>query len=210
MDLRKIKTVFICPDHNEKYKARCAYMFDLLKSLGFERVAHYKSAGYTSDVLYPLNIATYNILQMHMDEPVLILEDDLEFVKSASFIIDPPKDAEAVYVGISGCNMNFEKNINEGHALVIPIDAQYMKIQNMLSAHAILYLTPSYKKCIAYALSLTRDPNDMELCKHQASYAVYGLRRPICWQSAKFNVPWIEYVTKIQINDDGYAEKLLE
>lgn len=210
MDLRKIKTVFICPDHNEKYRARCKYMFDLLRSLGFERVAHYKSERITPDTVYPLNAATYNILQMHLDEPVLILEDDLEFVKSASFVIDPPKDADAVYVGISGCNMDFEKNINGGHAKVLPIDSQYMKILNMLSTHAILYLSRSYKECVITAFQTTSDATDIELCKHQASHAVYGLRRPICWQSAKFNSPWIEYVTKIQMDDHGYAEKLLE
>lgn len=84
IDLRKIKTIFICPDHNEMYKARCKYMFSLLQDMGFEQIIHYKSG---SSEAYPLNLATYNILQMNMNEPVLILEDDIEFISNPNFII---------------------------------------------------------------------------------------------------------------------------
>lgn len=209
VDLRKIKTVFICPDHNEKYRARCKYMFELLHKLGFERVAHYKSGSDIHDP-YPLNLATHNILQMHMDEPVFIVEDDLEFIPDCNFVFEFPENADAVYFGICGCNYDFEKKINGGKAVFDIINSKYMRVLNMLSAHAILYLSPQYKSFIANALKTTNTANDIEICKHQPKFKLLARRRPICWQSAKFNTPWIEYVTKIKIKDDGYAEKLTE
>lgn len=205
-DLRKIKTVFICPDHNEKYKERCRYMYKLLNDLGFENVAHYKSASQTGADLYPLNTATYNILQMHLHEPVFIVEDDLEFVSEPNFIIEVPIAADAVYVGISGCNFNFEKGINEGHAKFEIINSTFVRVLNMLSAHAILYISPTYKRHVANALHNTSLTNDIEICKHQPLFNVLGLREPICWQSAKFNTSWIEYITKIRIDDYGYGK----
>lgn len=210
IDLRKIKTVFICPEHNEKYKLRCKYMFDLLHKLGFEHVVHYKSGIQGAHELYPLNRATYNVLQMHMHEPVFIIEDDLEFVSNPQFIFEIPSDADAVYFGISGSNYNFEKSKNEGNAKFHILNSKYMRILNMLSAHAILYISPKYKAFISDALNTTDEPNDIEICKHQTKFNLIGLRKPICWQSAKFNIPWIEYITKIQIKDNGYSEDLSE
>ena len=206
IDLRKIKTVFICPDHNEKYKARCIYMFELLHKLGFERVVHYKSGSDTHDP-YPLNIATHNILQMHMDEPVFILEDELEFLPNPQFVFEIPSYADAIYFGIGGCNYDFEKRINGDKALFEIINSKYMRVLNMLTAHAVLYLSPNYKSFIANALKNTNTANDIEICKHQTKFSLLARCIPICWQSAKFNPPWMEYVTKIQIKNNG-AEKL--
>ena len=208
IDLRKIKTVFICPDHNEKYKARYNYMITLLQTLGFEKIIHYKSSSPGQYEPYPLNRATYDILQMHADEPVFIIEDDLEFVNNPQLIFEVPSDADAVYFGISGSNFNFEKDKNEGHAKFEIINSKYMRVLNMLSAHAILYLSPNYKSFISSVLKNTNTANDIEICKHQTRFNLLGLRKPICWQSAKFNIPWIEYITKIQIKEDGYTAVL--
>lgn len=206
LDLRKIKTVFICPEHNEKYKVRCTYMFTMLKNLGFEHVAHYKSGSDRYDP-YPLNVATYNILQMHMNEPVFIIEDDLEFIENPPMIYEIPNDADAVYFGISGGNFNFETQINEGDAKFEIINSKYARVLNMLSAHAIVYLSPNYKSFIAQALKETNTANDVEICKHQPKFNLIALCKPICWQSATLNNNWnwIEYITKVQINSTGRA-----
>jgi hypothetical protein len=209
IDLRKIKTVFICPDHNEKYKERCVYIFELLRTLGFEHVAHYKSGSSEPHEPYPLNRATYNILQMHMNEPVLIVEDDLEFVPNPQMVFEIPPGTDAMYFGISGADFNFEKQINGGHAKFEIINSKYARILNMLSAHAILYISPTYKSFISSALRYTDTANDIEICKHQSNFNLIALRKPICWQSARFNNPWIEYITKIQIADNGYTDDLV-
>lgn len=202
IDIRKIKTVFICPDHNEAYKERCKYMFETLSLLGFEHIIHYKSE---SSDLYPLNNATHNILRICQDEPILIFEDDIEFIKDPEFIFDIPDHVDALYLGIGGCNFNFDTNKNEGAAKFQNIDSKYTRILNMLSAHAILYISIPYKLKISEALKITNTANDIEICKHQSKYVIYGLRKPICWQSAKFNKRWIEYITKIMIDDSGSA-----
>jgi hypothetical protein len=74
----------------------------------------------------------------------------------------------------------------------------------MLGAHAILYLSKEYKLQIANALKNSTTANDIEICKYQSKYNIYALRKPLCWQSAKFNKNWIEYITKIEIDDYGY------
>lgn len=206
IDLRKIKTVFICPEHNEKYKERCAHMFALLKKMGFEHIAHYKSGLQTYDP-YPLNIATYNILQMHMNEPVFIIEDDVEFLSDLNMILEIPINADAIYLGISGCNYNFESQINEASAKFEIINSKYIRVLNMLSAHAILYISPTYKTFIASALKLAHTANDIEICKHQSKFNLYAVRKPICWQSAVLNNnwKWIEYITKVKIDDNGHV-----
>jgi hypothetical protein len=204
IDLREIKTVFICPDHNEKYKERCAYMFTLLQKLGFKNVAHYKSGLQTYDP-YPLNIATYNILQMHLNEHVFIVEDDIEFFSDLNMIFEIPVNADAIYLGISGCNYNVEKQTNEIGVNFEIINSKFARVLNMLSTHAILYLSQTYKSFIANSLKLTNTANDIEICKHQSKFNVYAMRKPICWQSAALNNnwEWIEHITKVQINDIG-------
>lgn len=211
IDIRKIKTVFICPDHNDKYKERCKYMFELLRDLGFEKIIHYKSGAQDTNERYPLNNATYNVLQMSMDEPVLILEDDLEFVPNPAFVFEIEKDVDALYLGMCHCDYNFEKKSNGNKADFEVMNSNYVRIKNMTSAHAILYLSPTYKQYIGNQLRYTDDANDVEICKHQAKFNVLGLRKPICWQSMKHNNgwKWIEYATKIQIDDGGFAHDLV-
>jgi hypothetical protein len=145
-----------------------------------------------------------------MDEPVLILEDDLEFVRNPAFVFEIPTDVDALYLGISGCNYDFETRKNGGRAKFQILNSTYMKVYNMLSAHAKLYISPEYKTYISGMLRYTNDANDVEICKHQSKYNVYVLKRPICWQSSKLNNgwEWIEYSTRIQIDDSGHLWRL--
>ena len=77
MRLQDFKVVYICPDHNDKYHARKVHMETLLTDLGFKDIVHYKSGTYS----YPkcLNDATVDILTTYRYEPILVLEDDVEF-----------------------------------------------------------------------------------------------------------------------------------
>ena len=78
MKLQDLTIVYICPDHDEKYHTRKLHVESLLKSIGCKTVIHYKSGVEN----YPacLTAAIVEILESHMNNPVLILEDDVEFV----------------------------------------------------------------------------------------------------------------------------------
>ena len=78
MKIQDIKTYFICPAHNEKYKERAQHMKSLLTSLGFKNWIHWTSG--TENYPSCLTQAMLSILQENMNnEPILILEDDVEF-----------------------------------------------------------------------------------------------------------------------------------
>ena len=86
MKLVDIPIFFICPSHNEKYMAREKHMYDLLSGIGFKSITHFKSGSES----YPTCLvkATTDILNQCMnDDPILIVEDDIE-------MIDENSDAE--------------------------------------------------------------------------------------------------------------------
>jgi hypothetical protein len=73
-------------------------MDDLLSKIGFltEKLEHFKS----STENYPDCLAKANIeiLTKYMNEPVLILEDDVEFTGVEEF--DMIKESDAIYFGL--------------------------------------------------------------------------------------------------------------
>lgn len=204
IDLRQIKTVFICPDHNEKFKERRRHMETILEKHGFQKIIMYKSG---TDYPNCLRHALYNILQQNLENPVLILEDDIVFHKNPQLVFDIPADSDAFYFGILGYGMDFE--LTGGNRLIQTKDyvcheRNIIRIKNMLGAHAILYLGKEYKEKLSKMILYSDVPCDVDMCKIQPIYNIYGLCFPICWQSAKFNKDdFPENVSKIRINERG-------
>jgi hypothetical protein len=102
MRIQDIKTVYICPNHNEKYRARKSYMDNLLTNLGFKDYEHWQSGSEQ----YPLCLAraTQGVLQKYIDTPVLILEDDVKFQEGweerwGAAVRDAPADFDVIYLG---------------------------------------------------------------------------------------------------------------
>lgn len=207
IDLRTIKTVFICPDHNEKYNKRRKHMETILQKHGFTNVIMYKSS---TDYPHCLRHALYNILQQNLDTPVFILEDDIMFHKDPQFVFEIPDDADAVYFGVGGTGMDFE---NTGRNRILQTqdyeiyNDSLMRIKNMLCAHAILYLGRKYKETLSQMTLGSSMPCDVDMCKLQPMFRIYGLRLPICWQSVKLdNAEWCEHITKVRFNERGCWE----
>ena len=146
MRLQELKVVYICPDHNDKYRARRAHMDDLLSKIGFltEKLEHFKS----STENYPDCLAKANIeiLTKYMNEPVLILEDDVEFTGVEEF--DMIKESDAIYFGLSIAGGHATQNHADGPCRHSPFSESQVRVQNMLGGHAILYLTASYKQAV--------------------------------------------------------------
>jgi GR25 family glycosyltransferase involved in LPS biosynthesis len=167
---------------------------------------------YKSSTDYPhcLRHALYNILQQNLDNPVLILEDDIVFHKNPRLVFDVPVNADALYIGVAGTCMDFEES---GRNRLVKIkdyeiiDNTFIRIKNMLCAHGILYLGREYKETLSKCTLNSDMLCDVDMCKLQRKYTIYGLRFPICWQSLKYNpTDWNENITKVRFNERGCWE----
>jgi hypothetical protein len=198
MKIQDLKVIYICPDHNEKYKKRKQHMDSLLKKIGFKDIIHFKS----SSINYPycLTVATIEILKKYINEPFLLVEDDVEFTGIDTF--DYIQDADAIYFGISKSGGHPKENISRGNSIVFPYSSNQIKIHNMLSTHAILYISRRYKSAVIQRLQENmRTYNDVIISRVQPHFKVLANKYPSFYQSTRFNDDggWVESQTKFNL-----------
>jgi hypothetical protein len=200
MKLQDLKVVYICPDHNDKYRARKQHMDALLAGIGIRQVEHFKS----STEAYPdcLSQATIDILKANMDDPVLILEDDVEFTGVDEFELE---EVDAIYFGLSTSAGHPTNNIHHGPAQYTCYSGSQVRIQNMLGGHAILYISPAYKAAVIKLFEKHMGQsmyNDVLMSRLHSSHLIIANRKPSFYQAAKFNrTDHEERHTKIEFND---------
>lgn len=206
-----VKVVFICPDNSPKYSARKHTMLWMLEAIGFppDRIEHFKS----DPIPYPACLvkATRDILEKYIDEPVLILEDDVAYTNQCMF--DIPSDADAFYLGLSECAAHPVHPYNEGISQFRPVNTNTVRVLNMLSGHAILYKTRRYKLAVIEAMNVALQRgivNDIQLARLQPSFNIYAGVKPMFYQSCVFNIVSPQYVhvedqtdIEIKITDDN-------
>ena len=170
----------------------------LLAKIGFpgERVEHYKS----STENYPdcLGKAVIEILTKYMHQPVLILEDDLEFTGIEEF--DYVDGADAIYFGLSIAGGHATQNHADGPCRHIPFSESQVRVQNMLGGHAILYMTATYKQAVIESFQAhigQRYHTDVLMSRLHPKFLVLANKRPTFYQSSRFNTGSEEYYTKI-------------
>lgn len=110
--------------------------------------------------------------------PLLVLEDDIEFIENFNPILDVPDDADGVYLGIShGGNFYKTKKVNDS----------YFRIAGVLAAHAILYINPKFrtdmKNVGLHCLYSLKQPWDLGTAAIQHSYKIYAPIVPLIYQS---------------------------
>ena len=185
MRIQDIKTVYICPNHNEKYRARKYYMDNLLTKLGFKDFEHWQSGSEQ----YPLCLAkaTQGVLQKYIDEPVLILEDDVEFTGYDTFEWDPR--ADAIYFGFSLCGGHATGNkCNDDGCIIEEYSSTMLRVMNMSATHAILYISREYKEACIDALKENLGFNsDVLITRLHSKFMILAPQLPSFWQSKKFN-----------------------
>jgi hypothetical protein len=196
--LQDIKTYFICPDHNEKYQKRRQHMESLLTRLGFTNWQHYKSGS----VKYPQCLADANIdiLQQNLnDEPVLILEDDVECSGHLEF--EMPPGCDAIYFGLSRWAGSATEDYHDGTAQFSNFSDTQVRVLNMLSMHAVLHISRAFKEeFIRILQEHTQYNTDVLISRIQPKYCVLANRTPAFWQANAFNLPNnLESSTKIWI-----------
>ena len=132
-------------------------------------IAHFRGCGQSHiDILDNLDYSS----------PLLILEDDVEFVNNFNPIIEIPDNSDGVYLGISHGNRYYEtKRHNE----------QYLQISGILAAHAILYVTDAYRQAMSqigkYCLQVLNKPWDLGTAGIQRNFKVYTPNNPLIYQS---------------------------
>ena len=159
-------------------------MEENLEKLGFKNVIRVSAF---KDPIGKRGCAYSHALALEeVDSPFIVLEDDclpLNFVDE----IEIPDEADAVYLGISSWG---RMNSHSGPCVQWDKVEGYddlVRIYNMVSAHAILYINPDYVdlcKRIAYHGYLISDHHDIGFADVQKYYDVYAFDEPMFYQTS--------------------------
>lgn len=187
VDVRDIPTLYVNPG-TSKYGKRLEHMQQLVQNIGMRDAKHYKS----SAKAYPSCLTdTYaSILEQHLDdEPLLILEDDVQW--NGYHAIEVPADADAIYLGICRIGHNHSLKKSNTYAEISHVSDNVVKVHNMLSLHAIVYKSKRFKQAVAELFRKHDNDNnvhcDVLITTLQPHFNVYALRTPLFWQSREFN-----------------------
>lgn len=184
MKLQDLKVIYICPEHNDRFKKRKEHMASMLEKIGFKEIIHYKS----TTEKYPtcLSLATIDILTKYNSEPFLLLEDDVDFTGIATF--DYVADADAIYFGVSRSGGHPYLNTHNGGCVVKPYSASQVQVLNMLTTHAILYISQKYKNAVIQQLKANLTAHsDVMISRLQRHFKVLANKNPSFYQAARFN-----------------------
>ena len=179
LDLRKITALYI---NLLQDTGRNNDMKKLFKTCGFE--SHYRiDAEYTPNSLAGCSLSHHNALN-EVEPPFILFEDDC-VVKNFKPIIEIPDDADAVYLGISSWG---RMNSHSGPFVQYEdLGDGLLRIYNMLSAHAILYLNQEYiSLCsrISEQATSIADHQDIGFAEIQRYFNVYAFDDPMFYQSS--------------------------
>ena len=114
--------------------------------------------------------------------PFIVLEDDAE-IKNFESVIEVPDDAHAIYLGNSQWGyMNSHSGFYLKYKAVRGMK-HLVKIYNMLSSHAILYLDQEYvemcKKTTKYCAEEYPMPMDVPFAMIQRFFNIHALDKPM-------------------------------
>ena len=186
MKISDFKTIYISPDHNEKYHTRKVHMDNMLNTLGFKNFTHYKSL--TDNYPTCLSKATIDILENNLDTPVLILEDDIEWTGINEVAFDSNANVDAIYLGLSKSAGHPTDNIHLGNSIFQYWSDSQVRILNMLSAHAILYISKRYKEAVIESIKHNiLFYSDVVISRLQSNFNVLGNKKCVFYQSHRFN-----------------------
>ena len=179
LDLRKITALYI---NLLQDTGRNNDMKKLFKTCGFE--SHYRiDAEYTPNSLAGCSLSHHNALN-EVEPPFILFEDDC-IVKNFKPIIEIPDDADAVYLGISSWG---RMNSHSGPFVQYEdLGDGLLRIYNMLSAHAILYLNQEYVSLcsrISEQATSIADHQDIGFAEIQRYFNVYAFDDPMFYQSS--------------------------
>ena len=184
LDLRDIPVLYINMDKDVEKRERIENHID---RLGFKTKIRVPGVVHRDGPLAGCALAQYNALY-EVDPPFIILEDD-----ATPFDYDPiisiPDDTDALYLGISSWGrMNSHSGpFVQWEYYFKEVDINLLRVYNMLSTHAILYLNLEYIsvcKKIAYHHHEINEHVDIGFTDIQKYYNVYAFNQPLFYQTS--------------------------
>ena len=126
------------------------------------------------------------------NEPVIIFEDDANITEHYNNKIDVPDDADAVWLGTSiyGLVNNWESmSLRDGIYLTQPQKTgeynNFYKVENMLSLHAVVFITNKYKQSmfnyLEYLINKQTAP-DIITAETMKYFNIYACKKPMFFQ----------------------------
>jgi len=190
IDIRNIPVFYINLEEHTQNKIEIE---EKLRSKGFTninrvpgiRVSGYNSKAYLQQIDHFMGVGLAQINAMRCANqklPALVLEDDVDFSEDFNPFIQVPKNADAVYLGVSCVGNAY------GYKLKPPFE-NTIKIFNVLAAHAILYVNTDFVNQVIELSknSLIKDqcPFDLPLSTFINTKNVYSPLKPYFYQSNK-------------------------
>lgn len=197
IDLQNIKIVCISL---KKSAERRKNFKQLAERLNFKNWSFYDGVE-TGDHIEGCALSQINVLNDNLnDEPVLILEDDVQESQYYNSIIKVKPDTDAIYLGYSNWATDpfrAQMSLLSSPASALKDEIHY-KIKNVTSAHAILYISKKYKEaCATEAKKYLYDANgnrhcDVVYAKLQNNFNVYATAQHYFYQNCPRNKMWTE------------------
>lgn len=159
------------------------YMKQTLDALGFKNVNRIEAVEDKASGRRGLAKSQYKALTQ-IDPPFIIFEDDCD-VKHFIAQIEVPDDADAVYLGNSAWGLLGSYTGFLLRYKAVPGMSGLLRIFNMLSSHAILYLSKDYvsmcKKTTYYCAYVSKKPVPMDVpfAEIQKYFNIYTLDKPM-------------------------------
>lgn len=176
INLLDIPVYYINLDRAEDQRA---YLEKKLKELGFKNVNRIEAIKDKAGIV-GLSKSQHLALSQ-IPAPFIVLEDDCDPVKFVAEI-EVPDDADAVYLGNSPWG---RVDGHHGLSLVARSVEKYnglYRVFNMLSSHAILYLTDDYvkmcQKTTKYCAEVSQVPMDVPFAEIQKYFNIYAFNSP--------------------------------
>jgi hypothetical protein len=151
------------------------------------------------------------LVSINCDNPTLILEDDCAPTKWYTDTFSVPDDADALYLGTSIRGLTDDwmykdyrtDPIWHGRPIVLEDYKDVYKINNMLTTHAILFITKRYKEyCYNILEYCVQDdlPCDVIYAAGMKKYNVYAVKRPVFYQDCESHFTVNDTITPLEGN----------
>ena len=174
MKLSDIKAYYINLDKDEDKRES---METMLSSLGFN---YERFPGVQAE--WGCEKSHHKLLSEGLKAPFIVLEDDCA-LKNEVIDLGIPDDIDFIYLGLSAYGYY---NGNISGVLYKPITEEVSRVYNMLSTHAMLYLSDNYAnmvKDIAYYCGYKANQHfDKSIAEMAKYYEVYALNNPMFYQ----------------------------
>lgn len=187
LDLRNIPTYAInCAPHKERRNNILRLARELsLDATIVEGITC--KPGYIGCMLSHLKVLT----MAGVEAPFLVLEDDCNSTTDFSHEIEIPDDADLFYLGVSiwGIFPDLYPYGIPFAAHARPYGRNLIRLQNMLSTHAIVYLNQPVVEAVRQAITdcaTNEIPFDIAMARLQRDKLVLAPARPFFYQDARF------------------------